>query len=75
MLVNFIAVCSILLTFQPMATWYILLSFWYIFPVLVCCAEKNLATLLSDRRLFDSSLTLESQLMIGQIINSLIFLR
>jgi hypothetical protein len=28
-----------------MAIWYILWSFWYIFfPVLVCCAKKNLAT-------------------------------
>jgi hypothetical protein len=28
-----------------MAIWYVFGSFWYIFPVLVCCAEKNLATL------------------------------
>jgi hypothetical protein len=28
-----------------MSIWYILWSFWYIFPVLVCCTEKNLATL------------------------------
>jgi hypothetical protein len=27
------------------AIWYILWSFWYIFPVLVCCTKKNLATL------------------------------
>jgi hypothetical protein len=29
-----------------MAFWYILWSFWYIFPVLVCRKKKNLATLL-----------------------------
>jgi hypothetical protein len=29
-----------------MAIWYILCSFGIFFPVLVCCAEKNLATLL-----------------------------
>jgi hypothetical protein len=27
------------------AIWYILWSFWYIFPVLVICTKKNLATL------------------------------
>jgi hypothetical protein len=26
------------------------LAIWFIFPVLVCCAEKNLATLLTRRR-------------------------
>jgi hypothetical protein len=31
-----------------MAIWYILWSFWYIFPVLVSCAKKNLATLFAD---------------------------
>jgi hypothetical protein len=31
----------------------ILCAFWYIFPVLVCCAKKNLATLLdTETRLF-----------------------
>jgi hypothetical protein len=28
-----------------MAIWYILLVIWYIFSILVCCTEKNLATL------------------------------
>jgi hypothetical protein len=28
-----------------MVTWYILLSFWYIFPVFTCFAMKNLATM------------------------------
>jgi hypothetical protein len=30
------------------AIWYILLSFGYIFPVLVCCTKKNLAPLIAD---------------------------
>jgi hypothetical protein len=33
-----------------MAIWYILRSFWYTFPVLVCCAKKNLATLIEARQ-------------------------
>jgi hypothetical protein len=28
-----------------MAIWNILWSLWYIFPILVCCSVKNLATL------------------------------
>jgi hypothetical protein len=32
-----------------MGIWYLLLSFGIVFPVLVCCAKKNLATLLSSR--------------------------
>jgi hypothetical protein len=28
-----------------MAVWYFWWQLWYIFHVLVCCAEKNLATL------------------------------
>jgi hypothetical protein len=35
-----------------MAIWYILWSFWYIFPVLVRCTKKNLATLNSWLDLF-----------------------
>jgi hypothetical protein len=30
--------------------WYILWSFGKFFPVLVCCAKKNLATLISTQR-------------------------
>jgi hypothetical protein len=45
-LVNFVV---ILVYFMPFgifyAIWYILWSFWYIFPVLVCCTKQNLATL------------------------------
>jgi hypothetical protein len=29
-----------------LAIWYVLWSFWYIIPVLVCCTNKNLATLM-----------------------------
>jgi hypothetical protein len=32
-----------------MANWYILWPFWQIFPVSVCCTEKNLATLVSSQ--------------------------
>jgi hypothetical protein len=32
--------------------WYILRSFWYIFPVLGCCTKKNLATPVRNRYLF-----------------------
>jgi hypothetical protein len=28
-----------------MAVWYIVLSFWYVFHVLVCCTKKNMASL------------------------------
>jgi hypothetical protein len=45
MLVNFVAITSIQLTFGIFgiftAVWYILLSFWYIFPVLVCGNQEN----------------------------------
>jgi hypothetical protein len=51
----FMAILSIL---QPnsycqmgyhMAIWYILCSFGIFFPVLVCCAEKNVATLVCSQ--------------------------
>jgi hypothetical protein len=32
-----------------MAIWYVLPSFWYIFPSLVSCINKNLATLAVSR--------------------------
>jgi hypothetical protein len=32
-----------------MAIWYILWSFWYSFPFLVCCTKINLATLVVHR--------------------------
>jgi hypothetical protein len=32
-----------------MAIWYILLEFWYIFPVLVFCTKRNLATLIGKQ--------------------------
>jgi hypothetical membrane protein len=36
-----------------MAIWHIMWAFLYIFPVLVCCTKKNLATLLdTETRLF-----------------------
>jgi hypothetical protein len=37
-----------------MAIWYTLWSLWYIFPVLVCCAKKNLATLHSGAAILGS---------------------
>jgi hypothetical protein len=40
MLVNFIAIHMYFT-----AVWYILWPFWSIFPVLVCCTKKNLATM------------------------------
>jgi hypothetical protein len=47
-LVCFVAIRYILLSFGIfLAIGYILhMVIWYIFPVLVCCAKKNLATLL-----------------------------
>jgi hypothetical protein len=47
-LVYFTAVGSILWPFD------IFMVVWYIFPVLVCCAKKNLATLTTDRFKFVS---------------------
>jgi hypothetical protein len=51
----FSALLSILSILQQMlyfmAIWCIyLVVFWYIFPVLVCCTEKNLATLIGRWR-------------------------
>jgi hypothetical protein len=46
MLVYFMAIWSILLPFGIfVAIWYILWLFGTFFPVFVCCAKKNLATL------------------------------
>jgi hypothetical protein len=42
-----------------MSIWYVLWSFWYFFPVLVCCTQKNLATLTPGKKVeeFDDGWT------------------
>jgi hypothetical protein len=50
-LVYFIAIWSILRSigiFYDHLVWYVVVV-WYIFPVLVCCTKKNLATLAGSR--------------------------
>jgi hypothetical protein len=52
MLIYFMAYWNIFRTFGIIMTiWYILCSFGTLFPVLVSCTKKNLATLIGSRRI------------------------
>jgi hypothetical protein len=51
-----------------MAVWLILWTIWYIFPVLVCCTKKNLATLIASQNLLPSSSSQPNQLFLRNLI-------
>jgi hypothetical protein len=51
MLLYFSAICNILWTFGILYDHLVYFGFiWYIFPVLVLCTKKNLATLMSSQK-------------------------
>jgi hypothetical protein len=53
MLVYFMAIWSIFLPFGTFyGAWVYFVIVWYIFPVLVCCSPKNLATLFLNHKTF-----------------------
>jgi hypothetical protein len=53
MLLNLLSISSNLLSYGLLYCHLVyFIAIWYIFPILVCCAKKNLATLNASTRIF-----------------------